>query len=90
MLGGTDWEVSRETGPRGMAVTGTSISDAGVPKRQTSIGEAVQQELAETIGLGLGSTLCARGIERRGRLFKLSCGPAVWERTGEWRDGYAW
>jgi L-lactate utilization protein LutB len=33
MLGGTDCEASRATGPIGMAVTGTSISEKGVPKR---------------------------------------------------------
>ena len=33
ILGGTDCEASRETGPRGMAVTGTSASEKGVPKR---------------------------------------------------------
>jgi len=33
MLGGTDWEASRATGPRGTAVTGMSISENGVPNR---------------------------------------------------------
>jgi hypothetical protein len=33
MFGGTDCEISRGTGPTGMAVTGTSISENGVPKR---------------------------------------------------------
>lgn len=33
MLGGTDCDASRATGPEGKAVTGTSISDAGVPRR---------------------------------------------------------
>jgi hypothetical protein len=33
MLGGTDWEASRAIGPEGRAVTGTSISEAGVPRR---------------------------------------------------------
>lgn len=33
MLGGTDWEASRATGPSGTAVTGMSISEKGVPNR---------------------------------------------------------
>ena len=31
MSGGTDWDSSRAIGPSGIAVTGTSIADAGLP-----------------------------------------------------------
>lgn len=41
MLGGTDWDASRDTGPRLTAVTGTSISENGVPKRYTVEGDCV-------------------------------------------------
>jgi len=37
MLGGTDCDASRETGPRLMAVTGISISEKGVPKRYSAV-----------------------------------------------------
>jgi hypothetical protein len=42
MFGGTDWLLSRDTGPSGTAVTGTSISDAGVPNRYKPPGDAVR------------------------------------------------
>ena len=50
MLGGTDWLVSRETGPIGTAVTGTSIAENGVPNRYTPPGDAVRHGEKAVLG----------------------------------------
>jgi hypothetical protein len=51
MSGGTDCEASRETGPRGMAVTGTSMSEKGVPNRYGATGVCRSGDRASALSI---------------------------------------
>jgi hypothetical protein len=83
MPGGTDWDESRSTGPALSKAIGTSISDAGVPRRYIAPGDAVvllQITFDASGGMKwfvCGAALAERGIASLGRAFRLWCGPGV-------------
>src|ERR1700712_3559653 len=89
MLGGTDCDVSRATGPRLGCVTGTSVSEAGVPKRNklapSGVSIAVRQaDNGENMFscAGPGEENCCIGIDwvgiwRRGRRDSVESGASV-------------
>jgi len=64
MFGGTDCEASRETGGRAMSVNGTSISEAGVPKRRMLGDRAVRKGDEAVVGCAVADLA---GISSRGR-----------------------
>ena len=76
MFGGTEADVSREIGPVGKAVTGTSISEAGVPRRY-------RVWLGESMLTGEAVTLRQMDVADSGRAdLAPMVGPAVADRVG--------
>lgn len=68
-----------------MAVTGTSISDSGVPRRYGRVGETPalrQGVVAEKLVLKAGVAVCDRSISSFGSDLRLSRGPGVLKLRG--------
>ena len=83
--GGTDDEKSRSIGPKGIAVTGTSISEAGLASLKISYGPFRYPTSIAVTGVPLTGGLAVRfgekasgadatGIVSLGRLRRLLCG----------------
>ena len=84
MSGGTELDSSRAMGPRGIAVTGTSIADAGLPSLKMSselpiavTGVRVGLMMVRSGEKASSAEARASGIVSFGNLLRCPCGACV-------------